>query len=103
MNRFCLFLIEKGKVYACGSNSFGQLGFSKNVSHSHPRLVKSLEEKNVSHIACGDAFTVAVTAGSFEYIILKCQVVLIVLALPTQFLTKGMQFVTKANFQCMPV
>ena len=56
---------EKGECYTCGSNSFGQLGFPKGASDSRPCLVKSLEAKIIIDIACGDTFTVAVTAGSF--------------------------------------
>ena len=58
---------EKGECYTCGSNSFGQLGFPKGVTDSRPSLVKSLAGKVISHIACGDTFTVAVTAGSLLY------------------------------------
>ncbi|CAB4010471.1 serine threonine- kinase Nek8-like, partial [Paramuricea clavata] len=57
----------KGKCYTCGSNSFGQLGFPKRASDPRPCLVKSLEEKLISHIACGDTFTVAVTADNEIY------------------------------------
>ena len=56
---------EKGECYTCGSNSFGQLGFPTGASDSRPCLVKSLEGKIITDIACGDTFTVAVTAGSF--------------------------------------
>ena len=60
---FCFIFQENGNCYTCGSNSFGQLGFPKSGSNHRPCLVKSLEEKVIIHVACGDTFTVAVTAG----------------------------------------
>ena len=51
-----------GKLYTYGSNSFGQLGYQREVMSREPQVVKSLREETVKLLACGDTFTVAVTA-----------------------------------------
>lgn len=61
------FVSENGKCYTCGSNSFGQLGFTRTGPETHPQVVKSLEEKNIDNVTCGDTYTVAVTSDGEIY------------------------------------
>lgn len=51
-----------GKLYTYGSNSFGQLGYQREGLSREPQVVKSLEDKTVQLLACGDMFTVIVTS-----------------------------------------
>ena len=53
---------SEGKVYTFGSNSFGQLGYHREGGSKQPQVVKCLEDKTVHLVACGDSFTVVVTA-----------------------------------------
>ncbi|GJM07411.1 MAG: hypothetical protein DHS20C10_11450 [marine bacterium B5-7] len=55
-----LFLTDKGKVYATGSNSHGVLGIMQEDSHKnhfHPQLVIALSDKNVVDIVAGKGQT----------------------------------------------
>jgi len=55
-----------GECYTLGSNQFGQLGVSCSESDADDgrascNRVSRLECHIVTHVACGDSFTVAVT------------------------------------------
>ena len=49
------------KCFTFGSNSFGQLGYHRDLAIRVPQMVPSLEEKTLTSVACGDTFTVAVS------------------------------------------
>jgi len=52
--QFTLFLTNGGKVYACGLNSDGQLGFQQNAGNSTPTLLTTnIGSLTISAIACG--------------------------------------------------
>jgi alpha-tubulin suppressor-like RCC1 family protein len=58
-----VFVLADGRVAACGSNEFGQLGIglsSRRRHHHLPVMIESLSD--VVAIAAGDAFTVAITS-----------------------------------------
>lgn len=54
-------LMESGQVYTFGDNRYGQLGHGNTKPLESPALVKSLAEKRVTIIKCGDYFTVTGT------------------------------------------
>ncbi|CAH1773932.1 unnamed protein product [Owenia fusiformis] len=51
---------EDGQLYTFGTNQFGQLGHDVCPDRS-PGLVKTLQMERVTHVGCGDTFTVAIT------------------------------------------
>jgi NIMA (never in mitosis gene a)-related kinase len=55
---------DNGKCYTFGSNNFGQLGHKVHEDRL-PAKVAALESEVLSRIACGDTFTVAISAGKF--------------------------------------
>ncbi|XP_059191558.1 LOW QUALITY PROTEIN: secretion-regulating guanine nucleotide exchange factor [Centropristis striata] len=64
---FTLLLTDCGRVLACGSNAFGQLGVGKTVTHSADLLVvESLKEPVVS-VAAGLRHSLAVTDPGCVY------------------------------------
>lgn len=64
---FTLLLSDSGRVLACGSNTFGQLGVGETVRHSENWLVvESLKEPVVS-AAAGLRHSLAVTVSGFVY------------------------------------
>ncbi|XP_036068231.1 secretion-regulating guanine nucleotide exchange factor isoform X2 [Oryzias melastigma] len=64
---FSLLLTDSGKLLACGSNAFGQLGVGETVTHTaDPRLVESLKEPIVS-VAAGLRHSLAVNDSGCVY------------------------------------
>ena len=57
-----LVLTDKGYLYAWGRGFEGQLGLSKEIEiASTPQFVKFFHGKNVTSIACGSFYSLAVT------------------------------------------
>lgn len=52
-------LTHDGQVYSWGENNLGQLGAGDNITKATPQLNQNLEAKRVTHIACGQNFTIA--------------------------------------------
>lgn len=52
-----------------GSNQFGQLGNSNQGNNRQPQLLRTLDGHNVTAVACGDIFTVAVVDGNYYFFI----------------------------------
>uniref|UniRef100_A0A8C7YEA9 Secretion regulating guanine nucleotide exchange factor n=1 Tax=Oryzias sinensis TaxID=183150 RepID=A0A8C7YEA9_9TELE len=64
---FSLLLTEGGKLLACGSNAFGQLGVGETVTHTaDPLLVECLKEPIVS-VAAGLRHSLAVNDSGCVY------------------------------------
>ncbi|XP_070686835.1 secretion-regulating guanine nucleotide exchange factor [Pempheris klunzingeri] len=64
---FTLLLTDCGRVLACGSNTFGQLGVGETLTHTaHPQVVESLKEAVVS-VAAGLRHSLAVTDSGCVY------------------------------------
>ncbi|XP_031715848.1 secretion-regulating guanine nucleotide exchange factor isoform X1 [Anarrhichthys ocellatus] len=64
---FTLLLNDCGRVLACGSNAYGQLGVGQNVTHTaHLLVIESLEELVVS-VAAGLRHSLAVTDSGRVY------------------------------------
>ncbi|XP_054482723.1 secretion-regulating guanine nucleotide exchange factor-like isoform X2 [Anoplopoma fimbria] len=64
---FTLLLNDCGRVLACGSNAYGQLGVGQNITHSADLLViESLEEPVVS-VAAGLRHSLAATDSGCVY------------------------------------
>lgn len=61
-----VFLSESGRVWACGSNAFGQLGTGKNKKSSIPILIASLTDK-IESISVGYFHNFAVTLDGRMY------------------------------------
>ncbi|EDV22346.1 uncharacterized protein TRIADDRAFT_28793 [Trichoplax adhaerens] len=60
-------ITEDGKLYTCGVNTYGQLGYEQSKQRVSAKQVSSLNHKQIKYIACGDAFTIAVTADNEVY------------------------------------
>ncbi|XP_054713786.1 LOW QUALITY PROTEIN: serine/threonine-protein kinase Nek8-like [Uloborus diversus] len=60
-------LVEPCKLITFGGNKSGQLGRGNLKSHSAPAVVKSMADKTVTIVQCGDTFTIAATAENAVY------------------------------------
>lgn len=58
---------DNGSVWAWGDNKCGQLGTGDLISTATPKQLSSLEEQEVTHIACGDSHSVIVTIANEVY------------------------------------
>lgn len=58
-----LMLTEDGKVYVCGRNEYGQLGFGNRVPSTIPIYLKSLQGIPVMQIACGAYHSLILTVS----------------------------------------
>jgi len=56
-----LIVNKHGKVFACGSNTKGQLGLGMDTEHLVFEEVKSLGTYHVTKVSCGWDFSLAVT------------------------------------------
>ena len=56
--RHCLMLTDKGELYSCGSNDFGQLG--REGSQTRFEAVGGLAQYNITTVACGANHSLAV-------------------------------------------
>lgn len=62
-------LSQDGVMLTFGNSQYGQLGLGDNQKQSTPRPVEALEREKVSHIACGNFFTVRVLSC---FLIIPC-------------------------------
>ncbi|GIY41712.1 hypothetical protein CDAR_428491 [Caerostris darwini] len=60
-------LVEPGKVITFGCNKSAQLGRGNLRSHSSPAVVKSMGDRTVTMVECGDTFTIAGTSENAVY------------------------------------
>ncbi|XP_076372611.1 serine/threonine-protein kinase Nek8-like isoform X2 [Tachypleus tridentatus] len=60
-------LLEPGKIITFGNNQSGQLGCGHTRNSLTPMLVKSMEDKCVMMVQCGNTFTVAGTIDNTVY------------------------------------
>ena len=51
-----------GEVFTWGGNANGQLGHGDNEPSGKPRVVKDLRPSFISSVACGAAFTLAMSS-----------------------------------------
>ena len=56
-------IVEPGHVITFGKNSEGQLGNQNSKPSGNPVEVKALRDKIVTHVQCGDHYTLASTRG----------------------------------------
>nr|XP_033491457.1 secretion-regulating guanine nucleotide exchange factor [Epinephelus lanceolatus] len=64
---FTLLLTDCGRVLACGSNSFGQLGVGQTIKHSADLLVVESLKESVVNVAAGLRHSLAVTDSGCVY------------------------------------
>lgn len=57
----------EGSVYTWGRGGFGRLGHGNTESHEVPRVVASLKGTQIIQIACGFAYSAAITAHHSVY------------------------------------
>ncbi|GFT47521.1 hypothetical protein NPIL_194351 [Nephila pilipes] len=60
-------LVEPGKVITFGCNKSGQLGRGNLRNHSTPAVVKSMGDRTITMVECGDTFTIAGTSENAVY------------------------------------
>jgi len=60
-------LVASGEVYTWGKGGFGRLGHGDTVTLPHPRLVEALRGTECCQVACGFAYTAAVTSSGHLY------------------------------------
>ena len=61
-------ITSKNQCFTFGSNSFGQLGYHREGASREPRRVTALETRELTTVACGDTFTVAVSLENEVFI-----------------------------------
>ena len=55
-----IFLTEDGKLYSYGFGEYGVLGIGACLSYT-PQLVKSISNKRIIQVACGEFHTLALS------------------------------------------
>lgn len=60
-------LVEPGHIITFGCNQYGQLGHGNNRKNSSPSVVKSMQDKTVTMVQCGNSYTVASTVENTVY------------------------------------
>ena len=63
----CVAIARSGAVYTWGANRKGQLGDGFLNSSATPKILPQLRHRPVISIACGEAFTLALTVGGNVY------------------------------------
>jgi len=58
---------DNGNVWAWGDNKSGQLGTGTLISTSTPAFLSTMEEQEVTHVACGMEHTIVVTIANEVY------------------------------------
>ncbi|KAL9647319.1 hypothetical protein ABK040_011686 [Willaertia magna] len=62
---FTIFLTSKNRIYVCGDNRYGQLGFEKLRSSYKPIVLSALSQQyNISKISCGAFHTIVLTSDN---------------------------------------
>ena len=64
-----VFLTNNGKVYSCGSNTYGELGRTLDTANPQttPSIISTLNSFTISAIACGGSHTVFLTNAGKVY------------------------------------
>lgn len=60
--------MNNGRVYSCGNNEHGQLGFKQEASSKKPHLIEALLNYHISDIACGFQHSVALSEFGSIYV-----------------------------------
>lgn len=65
--RHYLALTTEGEVFSWGVGDGGRLGHGDNNSREEPTLIQALSGKFITHIACGSAYSAAITSNGELY------------------------------------
>ncbi|XP_034934449.1 E3 ubiquitin-protein ligase HERC2 [Chelonus insularis] len=65
--RHYMALTEDGVTYSWGCGNSGRLGHGDTNSYDDPQVIRVLEDKNVTFIACGSTYSAAITATGELY------------------------------------
>ncbi|KAL3811017.1 hypothetical protein ACHAXA_010278 [Cyclostephanos tholiformis] len=60
-------LTSEGEVLTCGAGSYGRLGNLETIDQLYPEPVELLGSEDVARIACGHAFSLALSADGIVY------------------------------------
>ena len=55
---------QKGIMWVFGENSQGELGVGDTTARGNPYPILSLQQKNITQVALGGGYAVAITAGN---------------------------------------
>ena len=61
------FITKEGQVWCWGMGLYGELGLDDRYDHWLPQLVAELKGLYITHIACGEHFTLACTGAGVTY------------------------------------
>eukprot|EP01084_Bolivina_argentea_P135129 238170_1 len=65
--RNVLAVAEDGKIYAWGSNQFGQCGDGTFINHNTPQIIRKLVDEIIIDVKCGDVHCAAITNKNHVY------------------------------------
>ena len=58
---------QKGIIWVFGENSQGELGVGDTTARGNPYPILSLQQKNITQVALGGGYAVAITAGNRDF------------------------------------
>ena len=67
INYYFIVLTDGGKLYSCGSGSYGQLGHGDEEDKNLPSLIHALETIEIKDVQHGNCFTMALSESGFVY------------------------------------
>ena len=68
--------IEDGKIYSCGNNWYGQLGFGDTKDRSTFEEVTLLKNEKIISISCGGEHCIALTGLYFYFKFIQIEITL---------------------------
>ena len=68
--------IEEGKIYSCGYNYCGQLGFGDTINRSTFEEVTLLKNEKIISISCGYSHCIALTGLYFYFKFIQIEITL---------------------------